>query len=361
MHRPLPSMLILIWLFFSTPIKSSLVNWLPWARASARTGGALSLAVEDLRPSEPSQRLLQRRDTEVGVQGVGQAPGQNRTAVPIHDHHQVQKAPRHRNIGDVRAPDLVDAVDRQAAEQVGILDVLRRGLAGVGTLVDRHQPHQAHQPLHPLAVHRVSLCVQPRRHPPRAIKGPDQVLPVDQRHQLEVRVADRRRVPVHRGAADVQDLALTGHRQGGMRAIDHRAALGPAYLPSLFAKKSFSTFSWPICRYNSPTCASPALSSRTPPASKTTAAPSSKIFFQLWIWFGCTSYSIASSAIVRSPLSAATATFALNEALCFFRVCFTSCSFSPAGYRSGTLITPPVSFPGTSSVCGTDGEPNAQI
>src|SRR3954466_3896629 len=111
-----------------------------------------------------------------------------------------------------------------------------------------------------------------------------------------------------------------------MRAVDHRAALGPASLPSLFAKKSFSTFSWPICRYNSPTCASPALSSRTPPASKTTAAPSSKIFFQLWIWFGCTSYSIASSAIVRSPLSAATATFALNEALCFFRVSFASVS-----------------------------------
>src|SRR4051795_3081749 len=134
-----------------------------------------------------------------------------------------------------------------------------------------------------------------------------------------------------------------------MRAVDHRAALGPAYLPSLFAKKSFSTLSWPICRYSSPTCASPALSSRTPPASKTTAAPSSRIFFQLWIWLGCTSYSSASSAIVRSPFSAATATFASNEALCFFRVCFTSCSFSSAGYRNGTLITPPVSFPGTSS------------
>src|SRR4051812_48571492 len=275
---------------------------------------AALVSVEDLRLSKPSQRLLQRLDTEVGVQGVRQAPGQNGTAVPIHDHHQVQKAPGHRNTGDVRTPDLVDAVDRQTAEQVGILDVLRSGLAGMGTLVDRHQPHQAHQPLHPLAVHRVALRVQPRRHQP------------------QVRVADRRRAAIDRGPADVQEPALTGHRQGGMRAVDHRAALGPGYLPSLLAKKSFSTFSWPICRSNSPTCASPALSSRTLPASKTTAAPSSRIFFQLWIWFGCTSYSSASSAIVRSPFSAATATFALNEALCFFRVCFTSCSFSSAGY-----------------------------
>jgi hypothetical protein len=36
--------------------------------------------------------------------------------------------------------------------------------------------------------------------------------------------------------------------------------------------------------------------------------------------------SLASSAIVRSPLIAASATFALNAGLCFFRVRFMSCS-----------------------------------
>src|SRR3954453_14000862 len=321
---------------------------------------AALVGVEDVRPSELAQRLLQGLDTEVGLQGVGQAPGQNGTAVPIHDHHQVQKAAGHRNVRNIRAPDLIDTVDRQASKQVGILDLLRRSLAGIGALVDRHQPHQAHQPLHPLAVHRVALRVQPCRHPPRAVERPGQVLPVNQCHQLQVRGADRRRATIDRGPADVQDPALMGHRQGGMRAGDHRAALGPGYLPSLLAKKSFSTFSWPICRSNSPTCASPALSSRTLPASKTTAAPSSRIFFQLWIWFGCTSYSSASSAIVRSPFSAATATFASNEALCFFRVCFTSCSFSSAGYRNGTFITPPFSFPGTSSHLLDPRDPDAR-
>ena len=34
----------------------------------------------------------------------------------------------------------------------------------------------------------------------------------------------------------------------------------------------------------------------------------------------------ANSAMVRSPLTVATATFALNAALCFFRVRFMSCS-----------------------------------
>ena len=56
------------------------------------------------------------------------------------------------------------------------------------------------------------------------------------------------------------------------------------------------------------------------------AAPSSSFFFQLSRWFGCTPNSLASSAIVRSPLTAASATFALNPALCFFRVRFMSCS-----------------------------------
>jgi hypothetical protein len=40
----------------------------------------------------------------------------------------------------------------------------------------------------------------------------------------------------------------------------------------------------------------------------------------------------ASSAIVRSPLTAASATFALNPALCFFRVRFMSCSCASGAF-----------------------------
>jgi hypothetical protein len=76
MHRPLP--LILMAWAFSTPVKSVLVNWLPWARASARTGGALSLAIENLRLTEPPQGLFQGIDAEVGVQRVRSSPRQHR-------------------------------------------------------------------------------------------------------------------------------------------------------------------------------------------------------------------------------------------------------------------------------------------
>src|SRR3954453_20385406 len=242
--------------------------------------------------------------------------------MPVHDRHQVDEALGQRDVGDVCTPDLVDAVDRQAAQQVRVLGMLRRRLAGVGALVDGHQSHQPHQALNPLAVHRVPLRGQPRRHAARAVERPRQVLTVDQLHQPEIVRADRSRAAVDRGPADIQQVALPADGQGGMRAVDHRATLGPASLPSLLAKKSFSTFSWPIWRYSSPTWISLVLSSRSLPLSNTPAAPSSIAFFQAWIWLGWTPYSLASSPTVLSPLSAAKATFALNVALCFCRDCF---------------------------------------
>ena len=114
--------------------------------------------------------------------------------------------------------------------------------------MDGHQTHQSHQALHPLAVHRVPLRGQPRRHAARPIEGARQVLAVDQFHQPEIVRADRSRAAVDRGPADLQQVALPADGQSGMRAVDHRATLGPASLPSLLAKKSFSTFSWPIWR-----------------------------------------------------------------------------------------------------------------
>src|SRR5688572_29229592 len=100
--------------------------------------------------------------------------------------------------------------------------------------------------IRPLAVDREALGGQPRRHAARPVEGPRQVLTVDQFHQPEIVRADRSRTAVDRRPADLQQVALAADGQGGMRAVDHRATLGPAYLPSLLAKKSFSTFNWPI-------------------------------------------------------------------------------------------------------------------
>src|SRR5580704_11248219 len=58
------------------------------------------------------------------------------------------------------------------------------------------------------------------------------------------------------------------------------------------------------------------------PASNTSATRSCNCFFQSVIWFGCTSNCWASSASVLSPLSAASATFALNVGECVRRLRF---------------------------------------
>jgi hypothetical protein len=154
------------------------------------------------------ERFLERVDTELGAKRVRQSPRQHRTAHPVHDHHQVEKAFGHRDVGDVRAPHLIDPLDRDPTKQIRVDLVRRCRFAGVWSLVDRHQPHQPHQALHPFAVHHVALGRQPRRHAARAVIGPGQILPVDQHHDRKIRLADLGRPPVDRRARYRQQSAL---------------------------------------------------------------------------------------------------------------------------------------------------------
>ena len=83
--------------------------------------------------------------------------------------------------------------------------MLGRGLAGIGALVDGHKPHQA---LNPLAGHRVSLGVEPRR----------QYLAADQIHdEPEIIRAGQSRAAVDRSPADIQQAALAAIQ--GLRRI----------------------------------------------------------------------------------------------------------------------------------------------
>jgi hypothetical protein len=58
------------------------------------------------------QSLFQGFNTEAGLQGVGQPPGQHIPAVPVHDGHQIQEAPSHEDVGNVPGPDLVGLGNR---------------------------------------------------------------------------------------------------------------------------------------------------------------------------------------------------------------------------------------------------------
>lgn len=62
--------------------------------------------------------LVERLDAELDFQRVRQPPCQHTVAAPVHDRHEVKKAPSHWTISDVGAPDLAAPVDHQPAEQV---------------------------------------------------------------------------------------------------------------------------------------------------------------------------------------------------------------------------------------------------
>jgi len=216
----------------------------------AGEGGAGELraliGVKYFRRAVPRQRFVERRDAKARIHRVRQAPGQNRPAGPIDDRHQIQKAKRHRNIGDVAGPDMIGLGDAHAAQQIGIDPVAGRGFAGAGARNQRLDPHHAHQPLHALAVDAVACLVEFEHHSPRAVKRPLQMQFVDPPHQGQIVGAGDRPGAIDARTRQIQQRTLPANRQILARPLDHRPALGDTHRPGLLAKKSLSTVNWPI-------------------------------------------------------------------------------------------------------------------
>ena len=74
------------------------------------------IGIHDLGRAEAADRLVQRLDADLGLQRVRDAPGQHLAGEPVHDGDQIEKAPAHRDTGDVAAPDLTGPVDPQPAQ-----------------------------------------------------------------------------------------------------------------------------------------------------------------------------------------------------------------------------------------------------
>ena len=70
---------------------------------------AALVGVEDFRFAVTRNRLAYCIKTEVGRHRIGEAPGQDLSAVPVDHCDQINEAPAHRDVGDVRGPDLVGA------------------------------------------------------------------------------------------------------------------------------------------------------------------------------------------------------------------------------------------------------------
>src|SRR5712691_3424887 len=141
---------------------------------------------------------------------------------------------------------------------------------------------------------------------------------VDPAHEIEVGRRRRARQIVHRAARDADHLGLLRDAQRVI-TVDHRLAFSNPALLSAPSKKSFSKVSSPILACSAFTSTGGADCAVPPPAPNTSAAPPSSCAFQVVIWFGWTSNCSASCAIVRSPLIAANATFALKAGEWFRR------------------------------------------
>ena len=144
---------------------------------------------------------------------------------------------------------MVGPGDSGIPQQVGIDPVPRRRLAGPGTPVYGPQPHDSHQPLHPLPAYRHTLPVQPGLHPPRPVERGLKVLPVHIPHQGQVLFGSPLGTVVEAGTANPQQGALPYYRQGWMLPVHHLPPTARTHGPDLSAKKSRSTLSWPTSWY----------------------------------------------------------------------------------------------------------------
>ncbi len=131
----------------------------------------------------------------------------------------------HLRLDYFRAPDLVGPLDTHIPQQIRVnpLPPARRTQLRLG--VNRLQPHEPQQPLHPLAVDRLPLLDQPLRQPPAAQERVGRVLLVEQLHQPQVLRCLRRCLVVQAGAAQPQQRALPPHAQLRVARLDQTPQL----------------------------------------------------------------------------------------------------------------------------------------
>jgi hypothetical protein len=84
------------------------------------------IGIENRRRRYP-QGAFQCLHAKLRLPGMGELPGQDIPAVPIHDRHEIDEAVREPNVRDVRGPDDVWARDRHPSQPIGIDPMLSGG------------------------------------------------------------------------------------------------------------------------------------------------------------------------------------------------------------------------------------------
>ena len=202
------------------------------------------VGVEDLRPAELRQRLLERRKAERDVHRVRQPPRQHRARRPVDDRHEIEKAAPDRDVGDVGRPDLVRPA--RSSRRAGDRDKScgrARAWSSSASARARRSPSGASAAARACGSRATpsARSIAVIRREPR--KGQAVNSSSIRRISARVVVVGRLARPVDARARHAEQRALPPNRQRLVGAVEHRSAVRRAHLPDLLAKKSRSTVS----------------------------------------------------------------------------------------------------------------------
>ena len=103
-----------------------------------RTGKLRSLVVVENLRSRPLKCLLERFETKRCFQRDGSSPGEHIATEPVDDGYQIQEPSLHADVGNICAPDLIDAIE--CSVHATNTDTARFALLVDSTLVPDRSP-----------------------------------------------------------------------------------------------------------------------------------------------------------------------------------------------------------------------------
>lgn len=155
------------------------------------------VCVEYLGRPVTGDRLFKRLDTEGGIQSIGEPPGKNLTARPVHNGHKITESFRHGDVRYVRCPDRIAFCDRKSSQKIGVDRMAGMRFREAGVFIDRLYSHFSHEGANMASAYLVALVQEFIPDASAAEKRVLQMNLVDQTHEIPIFVAYR-----HRGVVD---------------------------------------------------------------------------------------------------------------------------------------------------------------
>ena len=118
------------------------------------------IGIEDFWRAIAAHGVLHRVQREISRERGGESPGQHPATGPVKNREERDEAPCHRNVGDIRRPDVIGTTDRQIAEEIRIDGVGRMSLTEARLAIQGLKTHAVHQRGHMSPANGAALLPQ---------------------------------------------------------------------------------------------------------------------------------------------------------------------------------------------------------